>query len=203
MDSIIDISLIVPCHNLSWYIKPLLLSFDSLYLDKINVEYIFVLDDCTDNTEDIIRAYMSNINNVQILHCNHHSCGLARNEGLDIAKGEFIWFLDGDDWIIYPYVIRDMLDIMRNENLKIMQLKFVSNFFLREYFSMVWQYIYRKDFIGDTRFTSVQPNEDVIFSKIMLNGLEHIDYYTIPSYFYNYKRPGSNMAQFLEKGKIE
>ena len=44
----------------------------------------------------------------KIIECNHHSCGLARNEGLEIAHGRYIWFVDGDDWIIYYDVTADV-----------------------------------------------------------------------------------------------
>lgn len=198
MDDIMDISLIIPCHNLGWYIKPLLLSFDSLYLNGINAEFIFVLDDCTDETETLIKAYMEHIDNVKILHCNYHRCGLARNDGLEVARGEYIWFVDGDDWITYPYAVRDMISIMRENNLNILQLKFISNFFDKDYFSMVWQYVFRKDFIGDLRFIDVQPDEDVAFMREIFKDMTEVECYNIPTYFYNYLRPGSVITQVLD-----
>ena len=50
-----DVSFIIPCHNLEPYIKPLLISIHMLNLENITTEFIFVLDDCTDNTEQIIQ----------------------------------------------------------------------------------------------------------------------------------------------------
>lgn len=163
-----DISFIIPCHNLEFYIKPLLLSIQALNLTDIDSEFIFILDDCIDHTESIIRHYMVGFN-YKIIKCNHHSCGLARNEGLEIATGEYVWFLDGDDWIIYPNVVYDCLHLLNENNLDIVQIAFTSNFFKMQYFSMVWQYIYRKTFIGSTRFTNIQPNEDVEFNKKILS----------------------------------
>lgn len=203
MDNLIDISFIIPCHNLENYIKPLLLSLCALNLDGIKSEFIFILDDCTDNTKDQIIKYMPYYYDYKILYCNHHSCGLARNEGLDIACGEFIWFLDGDDWIIYPNVLQDVLPILRKQKLKFIRLKYISNFFTLDYYSMVWQYIYRRDFIGDIRFLSIQPQEDNKFQDTLEISKEQIYQYTIPTYFYNYNRPSSNMSQFREKGKID
>ena len=59
MDNLIDKSFIIPCHNLENYIKPLLLSLKALNLENLTHEFIFVLDDCTDNTESVIRYYMN------------------------------------------------------------------------------------------------------------------------------------------------
>lgn len=204
MDDLIDISFIIPCHNLQEYIRPLLYSLYTLNLDNIEGEFLFILDDCTDSTEAMIRNCMAGFN-YTIIICRHHSCGLARNEGLDRARGKYIWFLDGDDWIIYPDVLQDVLPTMEKQNLDIIQLKFVSNHFNREYFSMVWQYIYRRETIGDLRFTEIQPNEDVVFntSFFNINKIDKITKYSIPTYFYNYKRPGSNMSQYSATGKVE
>lgn len=200
MDSDIKISFIIPCHNLEEYIKPLLCSLRGLNLKNIKYEIIFILDDCTDNTLNIIMFETQDMNK-KIFECNVHSCGLARNIGLDNATGEYIWFLDGDDWIIYPNVLQECLPLLDNYQLPLIQLSFISNYFNREYFSMVWQYIYRRSFIGDLRFTSIQPNEDVEFNTKLFISLKQINKFKIPVYFYNYNRPGSNMTEYRKQNQ--
>lgn len=203
MDNLKDISIIVPCHNLELYIRPLICSLNALNLTNINTEIIFVLDACEDDTMGVINRYANGFP-YKIIECDHHSCGFARNEGLNIAQGEFIWFIDGDDWIIYPDVLQKTLPVMREKQLDIIQLKFVSNLFNIEYFSMVWQYIYRKDAIGDLRFEHIQPNEDVKFNRAFFQkyGLTQIEKFEVPTYFYYYKRPGSNISIYNKTGKI-
>lgn len=198
MDSNIKISFIIPCHNLEEYIKPLLCSLRGLNLKNIKYEIIFILDDCTDNTLNIIMSETQDMNK-KIFECNVHSCGLARNIGLDNATGEYIWFLDGDDWIIYPNVLQECLPLLDNYQWPLIQLPFISNYFNREYFSMVWQYIYRRSFIGGLRFTSIQPNEDVEFNTKLFASLKQINKFKIPVYFYNYNRPGSNMTKYRKQ----
>ena len=199
-----DISFIIPCHNLEDYIKPLLLSIQAMDLSELTYEFIFVLDDCTDNTEQIIIDYLKDYQ-IKIIKCNHHSCGLARNEGLEIAKGEFIWFLDGDDWVIYPFAAKECLKIMRENNTNMIRVTYVSNYYKMFFPSMVWQYIYRRSLIGDIRFKSIQPHEDIHFMREINTKTKAGDLtlYNIPTYFYNYARPGSNTTQMREKGKIE
>ena len=87
-----DLSVIVPCHNLENYIIPLLNSLNEQELDQYTIELIFVCDSCTDNTKKIIESYPfdnPNIVKISIYEVNFHSCGLTRNVGLENAKGEY------------------------------------------------------------------------------------------------------------------
>lgn len=198
-----DITFIIPCHNLEDYISPLLKSFQMLDLENLNTEFIFVLDACTDHTEDKIYQDMYPFI-FKILYCDHHSCGFARNEALNVATGEYIWFIDGDDWIIYPKVVQECLSILKSNNASIIQILYISNYFKNYCPNMVWQYIMRRDLIGSTRFLQIQPHEDLEFMREILEKLNtnEILRYSIPSYFYNYKRPGSNMTRFFAGEKI-
>ena len=204
MDEVKDIAIIVPCKDLEQYIKPLLLSFHQLNLQNISYQIIFVLDNCKDDTQGVIEQYMQDMDCV-IITCDVRSCGLARNIGLEHSNSEYVWFVDGDDWIIYPDVLQDCLQTMKEHDLSIIKLKYISNYYTLDYYSMVWQYIYRRDFIGDLRFLSVQPSEDVYFTNEINKKVPDgkIIFYQVPSYYYNYNRPGSNMTIFKEKRKIE
>ena len=197
-----DIAIIVPCKDLEQYIKPLLLSFHQLNLENISYQIIFVLDNCKDNTQGVIEQYMQDMGCV-IITCDVRSCGLARNIGLEHSNSKYVWFIDGDDWIIYPDVLQNCLTIMETQNLDIIKIKYISNFFTLDYYSMVWQYIFRRDFIGDLRFLEIQPSEDVVFMDELNKKIPDgkVTFYQIPSYFYNYERPGSNMDIFKKSKK--
>lgn len=199
-----DISIIIPCHNSEKFIKPLLLSFQALNLNEIEAEFIFVLDNCTDNTKLMIQQYMD-LFNYTLLECTVKAPGLARNLGLRYAKGEYIWFVDSDDWIINPEVLQQALPAFNDPNCNMIQLKFVSNFFTKEHYSMVWQYIYRYSFIINFRFNDKQNLEDNDFSKevIKANPQKNFPLLKIPSYFYNYRRPGSLTSKLRENLKVK
>lgn len=199
----IDLSIIVPCHNLEKYISPLLISLNSQFF-KQKVEIWFVLDDCTDRTYEVIENEIDKEKYiVHYIHCCVHACGLARNLGLDACSGEYVWFIDGDDWIIGTSAIQTLLRYIKQDNFNILKMKYTSNKFPDGWHMMVWQYIFRRDTISDIRFSNIQPNEDVEFMGKIFEGPCQVNETVDEFYFYNYGREGSNMQQFIKKGKIE
>ena len=159
---------------------------------NINYEILFVFDDESDPTIPIINQYMSDMN-FKILITDTHYPSMARNYGLKQAQGEYIWFVDGDDWLIYPEVVITSLQLLRNKDENLIQIKFVSNFFNMEHYSMVWQYIFKKSFLDDIEFQNILHFEDNDFMQKVLkkNNSDSLIYLNIPCYFYNYRRPGS------------
>lgn len=201
-----DLSIIVPVHNLENYITPLLVSLRLQVITKETVEIIFVCDNCTDKTEEVIREFnFDHKFNVKLIRVNNKSCGLSRNSGLEIASGNLIWFIDGDDWIIDPFAIGKIVRVFKeNPNTKLLRFKFdhPDTFKFSTHPAMVWQYTYKRDLIGDTRFLPIQPDEDKEFMKIILKKIENFSQIEDKLYYYNYLRPNSNMQQIYETGKI-
>lgn len=194
MASQTDLSIIVPCKNIENYIQNLLLSFHMINFIGIKYEILFVLDDENDPTEKVINDYMYDMN-YKILYSHSTYTSMARNYGLDHAIGNYIWFVDGDDWLINSEVAQQIMNVFQvNPTAKMMQIKFVSNYFNMEHYSMVWQYVFKKDFINNFRFSNLRFQEDNDFMQrvITANNEKEVCYLPIPSYFYNYRRPGSN-----------
>ena len=202
-----DMSIIVPCHNLESYITPLLVSLRLQDIDNYEVEVIFVCDNCNDNTVAVIQQFNLNNFTEYIIECNVQSCGLARNAGMNIAKGKYIWFIDGDDWIIDNQAILKIINFMNETQFKVIRFGYECPpwFKYKGYFSMVWQYAYRKNFIKHIPFVKTQPSEDVIFQNKVVNklGTKDIPILKENLYYYNYMRPGSNMYQYSRTRKIE
>lgn len=196
-----DVSIIIPVYNLEHHIQPML---DSLAAQRTDyaTETIFVLNNCTDKSEDIIRA--SGIG--EILYCTKQGCGCARNVGLDHATGEFIWFLDGDDWLLSDTAIQEALDVAQGHDL--IRVAWESNSFRLNYFSMVWQYLIRSTLARSVRFPDYQPSEDDAYMEKILAqaGYNRYNFMYLPTtsdlYFYNYLRDGSNMQRYLSGEKI-
>lgn len=194
MDNRIELSVIVPCFNLEPFIGDLLMSISQQKLAEDNVEYIFVLDSCTDNTRNIIEEYGVAD---QIIECSVHSCGLARNIGLEASHGEYIWFIDGDDWLIDDYAIASVIEFVKGKDM--IKIPFLSDRYNRKCYAMVWQYCFNRELIGDIRFRAQQPAEDndfmdKIFEKRASKNMEE---FARALYFYRYLRQGSNMYRFI------
>ena len=192
-----DLTIIIPVYNLERFLQPMIESLKAQQT-TYTFEILWVLNNCTDRSEDIIRE--SGLG--KILYCTVQGCGAARNTGLDEATGSYIWFMDGDDYLLTDTAIQTAMDTAKG-NL-VTRVPFKSNAFNREYFSMVWQYIIKREFLNGIRFPHIQPCEDDAFTERVLNklGLTRHTYFSLPSvkqplYFYNYLREGSNMYRYL------
>lgn len=101
------ISVIVPVYNVEKYLKPCLDSIlNSTYQD---IELIPVDDGSTDNSGAICDEYARKDARVHVIHKANGGVSSARNEGLRVAGGEFVSFIDGDD-VIHP----EMMEILVN-----------------------------------------------------------------------------------------
>lgn len=196
-----DLSVIIPVYNLERFLYPILRSLKMQKLGEYSVEYIFVLNNCMDNSEQVIRD--SGIE-CQILNCTEQGCGPSRNKGFEVSCGEYVWFIDGDDWLLSDTAIHDVLTKAKAEDLDVLRIPFQSNHFTMQYFSMVWQYLLRRSFVEGIRFPSIQPQEDDIYMAMVLRklGLNAYTYMALPSmpeplYYYNYLREGSNMYRHI------
>lgn len=91
------VSVIIPAYNIEGYIERSLESVrNQIYT---NLQIIVVDDGSTDHTGEILDRIAKKDSRVLVLHKENQGVSAARNSGLDMAKGEYIGFVDGDDWI--------------------------------------------------------------------------------------------------------
>lgn len=96
------ISVIIPVFNAKNYIRKCLDSVTGSTLK--DMEIICVDDGSTDGSLAILKEYESKDTRIKVLTQAQQYAGTARNNGLDVARGEYVHFLDADDWIdIYAY----------------------------------------------------------------------------------------------------
>lgn len=105
------VSIIVPAYNVEYYVDRCLLSLIKQTLKEI--EIIVVNNGSTDNTNSIISLFASSDARVKIIHQNNVDPVEARKAGLNLAMGEFIGFIDADDWA-KPNFYEEHYNIVKN-----------------------------------------------------------------------------------------
>lgn len=95
----IKISIIIPVYNVEKYIHRCLESCVNQNLEVSDFEIIIVNDGSLDRSLDVALNFAKTHKNIKIITQPNQGLSIARNEGLKIAKGEYIWFVDSDDWI--------------------------------------------------------------------------------------------------------
>ena len=103
------LSFIVPVYNTEMYLRECL---DSLLTQDIpydDYEIICVNDGSTDGSLQILREYERNCSNVTVIDQANSGVSTARNAGLDIARGQYIWFIDSDDVVLHD-ILGDVFD---------------------------------------------------------------------------------------------
>ena len=90
-------SLVVPVYNVENYVGRCLESI--LKQDYNNYEIICVNDGSTDNSGDILKKYSEQNPQIKVVTQKNMGLGEARNTGLKYITGDFVWFIDSDDWI--------------------------------------------------------------------------------------------------------
>lgn len=91
------VSIVVPAYNVSEYLDYCVQSLIAQTYD--NIEILLVNDGSTDQTGDICDAYAEKDSRIHVLHKSNGGVSSARNMGIENAKGQFIMFVDGDDWL--------------------------------------------------------------------------------------------------------
>ena len=95
------ISIIIPCYNVEKYIDYCLESLFNQTIGIEQLEIILVDDFSTDHTREILMRYESKFPENILVICNEQNIrqGACRNNALQYATGDFISFVDGDDWL--------------------------------------------------------------------------------------------------------
>ena len=115
MISSYKLSLIIPMYNVELYIEKCLNSCINQDLSADEYEIIIVNDGSKDNSLSIAESIAQKHNNVRIITQTNGGLSSARNTGLINSRGEYIWFIDSDDWI-EPNVLKELYTTASNNN---------------------------------------------------------------------------------------
>lgn len=101
----VKVSVIIPVYNTEKYIAQCI---ESLLCQTLKeCEFIFIDDGSKDRSKEIIQAYKKNDSRIKLLIQHNQGVSIARNNGLSIATGEYIGFVDSDD-----YIEKDMYQVL-------------------------------------------------------------------------------------------
>lgn len=172
-------SVIVPVYNIEKYIKRCI---ESVQMQDFKDVEIIVIDDCsTDNTKE----EMKKISGIKIIEHNENKClGAARNSGMEIATGEYIIFLDGDDYLYDEHVLGKLDKLIGDNKPDVVYMGFqitgsreetiipTEETCTRKYkvaldqYPNVWSKCWNKEFLikNNFKFPEKRFYEDVVFT---------------------------------------
>ena len=106
----VKLSIIIPVYNTEEYLPRCLNSCLEQDLPANEYEIIAINDGSSDNSLQILNAYALKYPNIRVINQENRGLGATRNRGLNLAIGEYIWFVDSDDWVLENC----LLDIYEN-----------------------------------------------------------------------------------------
>jgi len=203
------ISVIIPIYNVDSYIAKCLESV--INQSYKNLEIIIINDGSTDKTKDICEHYANTDNRIVLVNQNNQGISMARNKGLDMAAGEYIGFVDGDDWIdrdMYELLYKNLCKydsdismckfVFINENGDLLYQRYdlqersviylenqekMSNFIESEK-NYLWNKLYKKDLFNHIRFPKNKLFEDVFISCKLIDKANRIVISSEHKYYY-------------------
>lgn len=221
----IMLSFIVPVYNVEDYIEECIQSI--LKINRKNIQYeILVINDGTkDNSINKIRCLFSDIPWLRIYEQQNSGLSVARNVGLSLAKGEYICFVDSDDYISATCLEHIFDSISGNEDIIIANfynsyeekleknesqipnlltetgVYFLEKYYLRDIYTVVWRNIYKRSFLEINKlfFYPGITYEDVEWMPRVIFSAKIIKYIDIPFYFYRKREDSIVNSSFSEK----
>lgn len=217
------ISIIVPIYNVEKYIFKCV---DSIINQTYkNIEIILVDDGSTDNSGTICDEYEKKDNRIKVIHKKNGGLSDARNVGIDKAKGDYLVFVDSDDWVsdkmieyLYNNACKYKADIVQGDYIKayteyncIKNIKeeinhynsigALNNLYEEECTKsvVVWNKIYKKDLFEEIRFPKGKLHEDEFTTYKLLHKAKNVVDSNIPIYYYRQREGSIMQSEFSEK----
>lgn len=212
------ISVIVPVYNAEEFLP---LCINSILSQTFtDFELLLIDDGSTDKSGEICDEYAQKDSRIKVVHKENSGVSSSRNIGIDYSKGRYITFVDSDDFVS-PLILETLfskllefkaeisaccayrffndkkkikMEFVKKENIifapKVLQKRIFQ--FRQE--SAVWNKLYDRDIIGDTRFYG-KTNEEILFNYKCFLRCERIIYTNKFLYFYR-ATPNSITSSF-------
>lgn len=218
------VSIIVPVYNVEKYLARCV---DSLiHQTYSNIEIILVDDGSTDSSGELCDKFVLSDPRITVVHKKNGGLSDARNTGIENASGEYLMFIDSDDFIM-PEMIEQLYKSSSDDNdLVICDFDYVNevgkiidfreknalkegNWSKEEFWNFlfstshcvcvcVWNKLYKKDWFSYIRFKTGKHNEDAFIIKSIIDQVSNIKYISKKLYCYT-QRSDSIMGNYSLK----
>ncbi len=187
------ISVIVPVYNVKAYLRKCLDSItNQTYKD---LEILVVDDGSTDGCGRICDEYAERDSRVKVFHTENRGLSSARNLGLDEAKGEWVGFVDSDDWI-EPDMYEEALDGIEDADILCFQrtegtysgLEALYKFINNEISAFIWKKLYRKELFEEISFPDGRISEDRATIYLLLHKAKTVRCKNVCGYHYTIRQ---------------
>lgn len=224
----IIISIIVPVYNVEMYLEKCIESILGQTFE--NFELILVDDGSSDNSAIICDEYSKKDKRIKVIHKENGGLSSARNIGLDLAKGEYIGFVDSDDFIspnmfneLYNMIIKNNYDLAICNFLPVKQGELVFNTYIESnsveefegseilnqlygpqnvQFVVAWNKLYKKELFNELRYEVGKLCEDEYIIHRILYKCKKVIYSSEIMYYYT-QRENSIMSTVSAKRIID
>ncbi|MGE9965393.1 glycosyltransferase family 2 protein [Fusicatenibacter saccharivorans] len=218
------VSIIMPVYNAEKYLREAIESV--LKQTYLEFELLLINDRSTDNSKEICQEYSKKDSRIVFLENDSaiHGPGPTRNIGLDYAMGEYIYFMDADDWI-EDCLLKCAVSRMQETNADIVQFGVIYEYsdgnnpeqyfwggkdlltkdkikkdfsaYWKENRNSLWMYLFRREKVKTIRFENIIIGEDISYIMDALSNADKIAYIKKALYHYRYVE-GSTSHRWVE-----
>ncbi len=221
----VKVSVIVPVYNVEKYLSECLESLISQTLKDI--EIICVNDGSTDSSLAILKNFASKDSRIKIIDKQNEGVSVARNIGIEVATGQYLMFVDSDDYLIENacekalntiehdgsdicifshYDLVDEKLVKSGVNKDIVKAQNKNNQAYTDFSINIWDKIYNRNFLitNSIKFIpNLKTSEDVIFNFVCQFNNSKVSYSTEPLYVYRLTSENSATSKSYIKSDIE
>lgn len=201
------VSVIVPVFNVEGFVGQCLRSIHNQTYQ--NLDIILVNDGSTDGSPRICQEWAKKDNRIKVINENNSGLSAARNKGLTFASGQYILFVDSDDWLVQD-AIEVMVNAFNKYNADMVTCQFfnydgtshvsfkpskeveilnreeyVHKLLMdREITNHIWRKMFKKDLMPPHPFWEGHMFEDIAAMPLLINGCKRFVSLSSPLYYY-------------------
>lgn len=209
---IMKLSIIVPVYNVEAYVEKCLKSCLLQDFPHNRYEIIVIIDGATDNSKKVVEEIAAKDSIVHVYYQENKGLSITRNRGVALATGDYVWFVDSDDWID-ENCLSDIISKMDTTQCDVMcqtkmykegewnkssnyhvddKVATLEEYLLSESPNPAQFYIFKREFLisKKLKFKEGIKHEDSLFTPIALCLAESVAFYRKPVYHF-FKRADS------------